>query len=140
MTMMSVITERTQWAGHIAAAWQKSVDVSSKLGVCCLRLKQPPRCSMVSGGPWSRAICPSLYELTKLDDDTFDQKLRDGTIHPDMQRKDAGRRPVENLAPIRRTGSRGEQVSAISARSARDPEDPGKLRRSGRQCRTKLGR
>ena len=95
---------------------------------------------MVSGGPWSRAICPSLYELTKLDDDTFDQKLRDSTIQPDMQRKDAGRRPVENLAPIRRTGSRGEQVSAISARSARDPEDPGKLRRSGRQCRTKLGR
>jgi hypothetical protein len=28
----------------------------------------------------------ALYELTKLDDDTFDQKLRDGTIHPDMQR------------------------------------------------------
>jgi hypothetical protein len=79
---------------------------------------------MVSGGPWSRAICPSRYELTKLDDDTFDQKLRDGTIRPDMQRKDAGRRPVENLASIRRTGSRGEQVSAISARSARDPEDP----------------
>ena len=42
---------------------------------------------MVSGGPWSRAICPSLYELTKLDDDTFDQKLRDGTIHPGMRRK-----------------------------------------------------
>jgi hypothetical protein len=57
-----------------------------------------------------------MVESDLPDDDTFDQKLRDGTIHPDMQRKDAGRRPVENLAPIRRTGSRGEQVSAISAR------------------------
>src|SRR5271169_7244325 len=84
--------------------------------------------SMVSGGPWSRAICPSLYELTKLDDDTFDQKLRDGTIHPDMQRKDAGRRPVENLAPIRRTGSRG--VSAPSPSAA--PAIPKILTRAGK--------
>ena len=38
-----------------------------------------------------------MVESDLPDDDTFDQKLRDGTIHPDMQRKDAGRRPVENL-------------------------------------------
>jgi hypothetical protein len=31
-------------------------------------------------------------------------------------------------------------LRVVVARSARDPEDPGKLRRSGRQCRTKLGR
>ena len=29
-----------------------------------------------------------LYELTKLDDKTFEQKLRDGTIHANMRRSD----------------------------------------------------
>jgi len=77
----------------------------------------------------------TLYELTKLDDDTFDQKLHDGTINPEMQRKDVARqnrilsrerdrRRVENLAPIWGTAKRGEQVGAITARSAGDPEDP----------------
>jgi hypothetical protein len=76
----------------------------------------------------------TLYELTKLDDDTFDQKLHDGTINPEMQRKDVARqnrilsrerdrRRVENLAPIWGTAKRGEQVGAITARSAGDPEE-----------------
>lgn len=30
----------------------------------------------------------TLYELTKLDDKTFDEKLADGTIRPDMMRRD----------------------------------------------------
>lgn len=30
----------------------------------------------------------TLYELTKLPDDVFQTKLADGTIHPEMQRKD----------------------------------------------------
>jgi hypothetical protein len=34
----------------------------------------------------------TLYELTKLDDDTFERKLRDGTIHPGMRRKDVAHR------------------------------------------------
>jgi hypothetical protein len=33
---------------------------------------------------------PRFNELTKLDDDTF-QKLRDGSINPEMQRKDVAR-------------------------------------------------
>jgi hypothetical protein len=50
--------------------------------------------------------------VTKLDDDTFDQKLRDGSINPEMQRKDVARanrilnrerdrQRLENLLPIR---------------------------------------
>ena len=69
----------------------------------------------------------TLYELTKLDDDPFDQKLHDDNINPEMQRKDVARqnrilsrerdrRRVENLAPIRGTAKRGEQVGAITAR------------------------
>jgi hypothetical protein len=88
----------------------------------------------------------TLYELTKLDDATFDQKLRDGSINPDMQRKDVarenrilsrerGRRRVENLVPISGTARRGKQVAAISARSASDPRRPMGLRRSSQHRR-----
>jgi hypothetical protein len=30
----------------------------------------------------------TLYELTKLDDATFEEKIADGTIRPDMERRD----------------------------------------------------
>jgi N6-adenosine-specific RNA methylase IME4 len=33
----------------------------------------------------------TLYELTKLPDEVFEAKLADGTIHPEMQRKDVAR-------------------------------------------------
>jgi hypothetical protein len=66
----------------------------------------------------------TLYELTKLDDDTFDQKLHDGTINPEMQRKDVARqnrilsrerdhRRVENLAEP------GERIPSDSAAKRR---------------------
>jgi hypothetical protein len=65
----------------------------------------------------------TLYELTKLDDDTFDRKLRDGSINPEMQRKDVARgQRVENS--IRGSAKTGKQISAISARSACGPEAP----------------
>ena len=67
----------------------------------------PPR-QCGAGGRRRYGICwGTLYELTKPDDDTFDQKLHDGTINPEMQRKDVARQNrilsrerVENLAPI----------------------------------------
>jgi hypothetical protein len=42
----------------------------------------------------------TLYELTRLDDDIFEGKLKDGTIHPEMTRKDAAP-PREKKAPDR---------------------------------------
>jgi hypothetical protein len=74
----------------------------------------------------------TLYELTKLDDDTFDQKLRDGTINPEMQRKDVKRKLGE-------AAMRGDKISAITARSAFDLDDQkmsdgtGKARSRARQ-------
>ena len=111
MTTMRVITERTQWAARISAAWQRASTVSSMLATCCcLRLKQTPRwhgewgtmvesdlpCKRhpahkrtqiagdkrlmnVSQGKHLPPLWATLYELTKLDDATFDQKLRDGS-------------------------------------------------------------
>jgi hypothetical protein len=88
-----------------------------------------PTTTNVSQGKHLPPSWTTLYELIKLDDDTFDQKLHDGTINPEMQRKDVARqnrilsrerdrRRVENLAPIWGTAKRGEQVGAITARSA----------------------
>jgi len=44
----------------------------------------------------------TLYELTKLDDDTLERKLRDGTIHPGMRRKDVARENLTKMSEFRR--------------------------------------
>jgi hypothetical protein len=91
------------------------------------------RLTNVSQGKHLPPSWTTLYELTKLDDATFDQKLRDGSINPDMQRKDVarenrtlsrerGRRRDKNLVPIRGTAKRSKQVAAVSARRASDPK------------------
>jgi hypothetical protein len=91
------------------------------------------RLEAISQGKHLPPSWTTLYELTKLDDDTFDQKLRDGSINPEMQRKEVARanrilnrerdrQRVENLPPIRASAKTGKQVSAISALSACDPD------------------
>jgi hypothetical protein len=91
------------------------------------------RLTNVSQGKHLPASWTTLYELTKLDDATFDQKLRDGSINPEMRRKDVARanrilnrernrQRLENLLPIRDSAKTGKQVSAISALSACDPD------------------
>ena len=134
MTMMSVITERTQWAGHIAAAWQKSVDSIIETGRLLLAAKADPkmqhgewgtmvesdlsfnrhtahklmqiagdkRLTNVSQGKHLPPSWTTLYELTKLDDDTLKRKLRDGTIHPGMRRKDVARENRTKMSEFRR--------------------------------------
>jgi Protein of unknown function (DUF3102) len=97
-----------------------------------MQIAADKRLTNVSQGKHLPPSWTTLYELTKLDDATFDQKLRDGSINPDMQRKDVapenrilsherGRRRVENLVPIIGTAKRGKQVAAISSRSASNP-------------------
>jgi hypothetical protein len=135
MLAMSVISERTQWASLISAAWQKSVDSIIETGRLLLAAKADPKMQLGEWGTMIESDLPfnrhtahklmqiaadkrltdvshgkhlppswtTLYELTKLDDDTFDQKLRDGTIHPGMQRKDVARK---NCIPSREHGLR----------------------------------
>jgi hypothetical protein len=45
------------------------------------------RLTNVSPGKHLPPSWTTLYELTRLDDDTLERKLRDGTIHPGMRRK-----------------------------------------------------
>ena len=41
----------------------------------------------------------TLYELTRLPDDRFHEMIEDGTIHPEMQRKDASAKNRKNGSP-----------------------------------------
>jgi Protein of unknown function (DUF3102) len=98
-----------------------------------IQIASDKRLTNVSQGKHLPPSWTTLYELTKLDDATFDQKLRDGSINPEMQRKDVARanrilnrerdrQRLENLLPIRDSAKLGKQVSAISALSACDPD------------------
>jgi hypothetical protein len=130
----SVTAERTQWAARISAAWQQSVTSIIETGRLLTEAKAAldhgewlPM--MESDLPFQRntaqrlmkiaadsrlanrahvpLLPPSwgtLYELTKLDDDTFDQKLRDGSINPEMQRKDVARATGKQVSASDGTG------------------------------------
>jgi hypothetical protein len=123
--------QRGEWGTMVDSDLPFNRHTAHKL----MQIAGDKRLTNVSHGKHLPPSWTTLYELTKLDDETFDQKLRDGTIHPDMQRKDVGRKNrilsrerdlqrVENLAPIRSAAKGGKKVSAITARSACDPEDP----------------
>jgi hypothetical protein len=58
-----------------------------------MQIARDKRLTNVSQGKHLPPSWTTLYELTKLDDDTFDQKLRDGSINPEMQHKDVARAP-----------------------------------------------
>jgi hypothetical protein len=47
-----------------------------------------PKLANVAHGPLLPPHWRTLYELTKLDDATFEEKIADGTIRPDMERRD----------------------------------------------------
>ena len=50
----------------------------------------------------------TLYELTKLPDDVFRAKIKDGTIHPDMQRNE--------IAKVAKQQARGQREAALGAK------------------------
>ncbi len=59
----------------------------------------------------------TLYELTKLPDDEFQARIEDGTINPEMERKDVPRaRSVELPRPARAETCSVEDLAAIAGR------------------------
>jgi Protein of unknown function (DUF3102) len=162
--MTSITAERTQWAARISAAWQQSVTSIIGTGRLLTEAKAaldhgewlPMIESDLPFGPRTAQMLmkiaedkritntkhvsllpPSwgaLYEITKLTDEAFERKVEDGTINPEMQRKDVARenrirrerdrRRVEILAPIRGTTKRGKKISVVPASSTCYPEDP----------------
>jgi N6-adenosine-specific RNA methylase IME4 len=106
------------WAARILACWRQSIDgilsagrliaeakaalphgeflsmVSDKLpfdirtAQRLMAIAADPRLSNATHAPHLPAAWGTLYELTKLDDESFEARIADGTIRPDMQRND----------------------------------------------------
>ena len=66
----------------------------------------------------------TLYELTKLSDDQFEQALKDGTIHADMERKDVPKKRKETPqgAAVLKDGG-GESVPPLTGADLGTPQD-----------------
>jgi hypothetical protein len=109
---------QNQWAARIGAAWQKSIDAIFETGRLIAQAKaalphgafgQMIESELPFSGATARKLMiiaedqrltdrahvnvlpPSwgtLYELTKLDDDTFKRRIAEGSIRPDMQRRE----------------------------------------------------
>lgn len=106
------------WAGRIAACWQQSVQAIFDTGRLITEAKASlehgdflalvqerlpfgprtaqrlmavaadPRLTNTTHGSHLPPSWRTLYELTRLDDDQFQAKIADGTIRPEMDRKD----------------------------------------------------
>lgn len=107
-----------EWAARIAAAWRASVDAILEVGRLLTAAKaalphgdfgvmiehalpftastaqrlmaiaSDERIANAARVQHLPAHWGTLYELTKLDDEQFEEKLADGTIRPDMERQD----------------------------------------------------
>lgn len=112
------IAEAGAWARRIGGAWQKSIDAIFETGRLLIEAKASMphgafTAMIASDLPFGEraaqmlmkvagdarltdakhasALPPSwmtLYELTKLDTPTFERRIKEGTIRPDMQRRD----------------------------------------------------
>jgi len=147
-----------RWAERIAAAWQASLAGIFEAGRLLIaakadlghgefeqmietelpfkpstaqRLMIIARDQRLSNPAHGQLFPPSwrtLYELTKLPDEEFEAKIADGSIHPEMQRKDVARetrrarqgrrRAVAELAAATDTGSARHQLYNFTFRRA----------------------
>lgn len=112
------VTEAKRLADLITAAWQRSfegviecgrllIEAKSKLqhgewlhlidsdlpfkvntAQRLMKIANDERITNATHAPYLPRSRETLYELTKLSDDDFKQKIADGTINPDMQRQD----------------------------------------------------
>jgi hypothetical protein len=71
-----------------------------------MKIASNPKIAKAAHGQHLPGSWRTLYELTKLDDETFDKAVSDGTIHPSMTRREAKssvvrimRGPERNLLP-----------------------------------------
>jgi N6-adenosine-specific RNA methylase IME4 len=115
---MSAPVQVSHWAARIRAAWQSSFDGIMECGRLLVEAKEQldhgqwlqlidsqlpfkantaqrlmkiatdERLTNAAHAPFLPRSRETLYELTKLPTDVFEQKIADGTIHPDMQRSD----------------------------------------------------
>jgi N6-adenosine-specific RNA methylase IME4 len=134
----------TNWADRIRAAWQSSFDgimecgrllASAKAELAhgqwlqlienelpfkadtaqrLMKISQDERLTNAAHARFLPRSRETLYELTKLPDEVFAQKIADGTIHPEMQRADI-------VAPMKKE-RRAERERDLASRQTALPD------------------
>lgn len=119
--MTTMVTTATDWAARITATWRQSIEAvietgrliaqakaglphgeflamcETKLPFCArtaqmlMRIGADGRLSDAKYVSLLPAHWGTLHDITRLDDETFDARIEDGTINPDMERKDVPR-------------------------------------------------
>jgi hypothetical protein len=155
------LVSRAGWADKIRTAWQSSFNgiiecgrlliaakeklehgeflqmIESELpfkartGQRLMKIAQDERITNASNSTLLPPHLHTLYEISRLPDRAFEQKLSDGTIHPEMQRKDVARenRIISLLkAPRRLVGAKHPaetiHLPAVRAKHRGAPENP----------------
>jgi N6-adenosine-specific RNA methylase IME4 len=80
-----------------------------------MRIGEDPRLSNAANMPHLPPAWGTLYELTRLDDESFAARLSDGTIRPDMERK-AVSGAVKAIVRERRLATLGTKTRALPRR------------------------
>ena len=77
--------------GEFLEMIENDLPFSSRTSQMLMVIANDKRLSNTNHGSYLPPSWRTLYELTKLDDVSFKKSIRDGTIHPDMLRKEATR-------------------------------------------------
>jgi DUF3102 family protein len=142
--MKEIEKSASGWADRIRSAWQSSFDGIIECGRLLaaakaelehgewlllieteLQFKKRTAQSLITIAQDERftkathvALLPphwgTLAELTRLPDDVFDKKIADGTIHPEMQRKD--------IAAVAKREHRAEREAELGAKQCALPD------------------
>jgi N6-adenosine-specific RNA methylase IME4 len=153
------------WANHITTCWRASFEGILETGRLLIAAKEAlahgeweemrdkllpfkkntaarlmaiandERISNVANSPLLPPVWTTLYDLTKLDDDKFEERVRDGTIRPDMVAKDISPDLGKKNADARRKLAQGlSDAAALQATGRKFPvlyADPAWRRKAG---------
>lgn len=141
-TLPSVPLQIDEYAARIAACWRKSVDSILMAGKLLKHAKdnlahgeflemverslpfkrntaerlmaiaKDERIANAAHAPILPTHWSTLYELTKLDNEQFEAKIADGTIRPDMERRDVAT-DIKRTARTHRERELGEKQAAL---------------------------
>lgn len=107
--------------GDFAAMIESSLPFSARTAQRFMAISSDRRLTNATHASLLPPAWGTLYELTKLPDDVFQQKIADGTIRPDMQRKDIVQKRAkapETIEHIPTIPTRGRAAICLRVREA----------------------
>jgi|SRR5580692_2119267 N6-adenosine-specific RNA methylase IME4 len=100
-----------------------------------MAIARDERISNTANSPLLPPVWTTLYDLTKLDDDKFEERVKDGTIRPDMVAKDISPDIGKKTADARRKLAQGlSDAAALQSTGRKFPvlyADPAWRRKAG---------